>query len=736
MLVSGLVGIIQIVGCSDTSQTNTATSGSTVPVAKQTNIVQFNEPVKYKTGDPVWLRQRLPESSLAYLRIPSVVAMFSAPKGNVFTGVLQSPAHQNLISKLEQGLYKTFATETGDMIKPMGQFWLQYVRSPIEIAVLSNEHNQPLPKILLVTRLGFKDLAGFHTFVNDWVQSDPRVYRLGKTEKNDGYVSLASGPFSIEMRYHADTKLLTMLAGMGVNRKELDKRYSALTLNKKHSMYALEEQIDSSHYGFLAWLNVEKILPVVGTVMPPEKYQALKNKVFLKDMRSVAMGMGVSRGKGRLSVLASFQDGTVNKLVPAGDMKADFMSAGKPELLFGMTVPGVKQFKLLEENLLSSAFKDNSGVYLAFKETIKNKAGASIEDILSVMGPEVLYLRDQVGEFSIIAIRDQKKYKTLFEMMRKKLKFDYDVREINGVKIHHSRITSYQLEDFRKAFNKKNKRKADKAGVKVKDNPLLDLLVRIKTHSYWIEEKGYLVGASVPQLLVDRVNYKQKVSIHDWLNKEQGQNINNALLALSLRIKDVPQTLYYTYLEILNVLADFTDTKIDLYQMPTFKNSRLPVSGSYGVQLLSAPDSLGLEVSYEATPLEVVGQNVTTAAVVVGILAAIAIPAYQDYVVRSKIALTYSRTVKARTWISQFWRNKGRFPEKSDIARFDFDSITSADVQRVLIIPRKGTLILTLNGESSLSGKRLTIEPVIEGGGLYWRCGGELAQKYLPGGCR
>ena len=736
LLIVGLASIIQIVGCSDKPQTSTAVPAATPVSVTKTDAVQFFEPVKYTIKDPSWLRQRLPESSLAYLRVPSMVAMFSAAKGNVFSGILQSPVHQKLIRKLEQGLYKTFATETGGMIKPLGQLWLQHIRAPLEIAVLSNEHKQPLPKILVVTRLGFADKDSFHAFIDNWVKSDSRVYRLGKAEKQNGYVSLVSGPFSIEMHYQEQSRLLNVLVGMGVNRKELDQRYSALSVNTKHAMYSQEAQIDSSHGGIFAWFNIEKIMPVIGNVMPPEKFQELKDRAFLKDMRSVALGMGVSRGKGRMSILADFHEGRISKFIPSGDMKADVMTAGKPKLVFGMTVPDAKQFKVLEDNLILPAYKDSTGEYLAFKEMIKTKAGVSIEDLLSVMGPEILYVRDQVGEFSIVAIRDQKKYKKLFEAMRKQLKFDYEVREVEGVKIHHSRMTSYQIEDFRDALRAKSKRKADKAGEKVKGNPLLDLMVRIKTHSYWIEEKGYLVGASVPQLLIDRARYKQKVSIHDWLQKEQSQNTSNALMALSLRIKGVPQALYYTYLEILNVLADFTNTKIDLYQMPTFRNSRLPVSGAYGIQFSSSSNRLGFEISYEATPLEVMGQNVTTAAVVVGILAAIAIPAYQDYVLRSKIAVTYNRTSRARVWIRQFWDKKGRFPERSDIAKFDFDGIMSPDIQRVTIIPGKGTLILTLNGASAVAGKRLTIEPVVGEGGMYWRCGGELENKYLPGRCQ
>ena len=103
---------------------------------------------------------------------------------------------------------------------------------------------------------------------------------------------------------------------------------------------------------------------------------------------------------------------------------------------------------------------------------------------------------------------------------------------------------------------------------------------------------------------------------------------------------------------------------------------------------------------------------------------------------RSRVAVIYQRTINARNWIYRFWKSKGRFPDKLDIAMFDLEGIISTDVQRVLIIPRKGTLILTLNGESSIAGKRLTIEPVLEDGQLYWRCGGELARKYLPASCR
>ena len=138
---------------------------------------------------------------------------------------------------------------------------------------------------------------------------------------------------------------------------------------------------------------------------------------------------------------------------------------------------------------------------------------------------------------------------------------------------------------------------------------------------------------------------------------------------------------------------------------------------------------------------------------IVGILLSLAVPAYQDYTVRAKIAEAMSLAGSMKIMIGEHYVSEGELPESADEAGID-TSVTSdyvsgveyersaADKQKKT--PAAGNLKITLdqNVGGEAGGKVLLLKAAAAAGVLKWECGTDgdknkrLESKYLPAQCR
>ena len=133
---------------------------------------------------------------------------------------------------------------------------------------------------------------------------------------------------------------------------------------------------------------------------------------------------------------------------------------------------------------------------------------------------------------------------------------------------------------------------------------------------------------------------------------------------------------------------------------------------------------------------------------IIGILAAIALPAYQDYTVRAKMAEPMAALAEAKTTISEYYATQGgSFPT---LAQSGLN--TNPDKKIVTSIkydPATGIIGATIRtgeipGGTAASG--FTLSPVTKtDGSLDWVCGSAsvgattvvlIDLKYLPSSCR
>ncbi len=123
---------------------------------------------------------------------------------------------------------------------------------------------------------------------------------------------------------------------------------------------------------------------------------------------------------------------------------------------------------------------------------------------------------------------------------------------------------------------------------------------------------------------------------------------------------------------------------------------------------------------------------------IIAILAAIALPAYQDYTIRSQVAegITLADGVKSSVW--DFISNTGRLPSSNLSAGLTSSgSIQGNYVSQVAISSGLISAKFGNKVNASISGSTILMSPATSSGAIRWTCkSSNVAAKYLPTSCR
>jgi type IV pilus assembly protein PilA len=121
---------------------------------------------------------------------------------------------------------------------------------------------------------------------------------------------------------------------------------------------------------------------------------------------------------------------------------------------------------------------------------------------------------------------------------------------------------------------------------------------------------------------------------------------------------------------------------------------------------------------------------------IIGILAAIALPAYQDYIIRSKVTELLARGSEAKNSITEYYSAKGTMP--STLASAGVSGTGTHYVRSVTWTGTALTIAATTTADSKIAGNTVVLGAVSTANGqVEWKCrAGTLAPKYVPGSCR
>jgi len=133
---------------------------------------------------------------------------------------------------------------------------------------------------------------------------------------------------------------------------------------------------------------------------------------------------------------------------------------------------------------------------------------------------------------------------------------------------------------------------------------------------------------------------------------------------------------------------------------------------------------------------------------IIGILAAVAIPQYQNYVARAQVAEGLALASGAKTAIAEYRSTTGEWPADNAAAGLAADPedisgkyVKSVRVASNIAVDRVGLFILFKDtAHASIAGGTLSLEGKDEGGSISWLCYGDLGDPnitdYLPSSCK
>jgi type IV pilus assembly protein PilA len=128
---------------------------------------------------------------------------------------------------------------------------------------------------------------------------------------------------------------------------------------------------------------------------------------------------------------------------------------------------------------------------------------------------------------------------------------------------------------------------------------------------------------------------------------------------------------------------------------------------------------------------------------IIGILAAIAIPAYQDYTIRAQVSEGLSLSSAAKVAVTEFWQDRGTFPADNATAGLS-PTIEGKYVDSILVASNVITVtysnVAPQVANSAINTATLTLTATTSGGSVIWDCTGVTIlvgePQWLPSSCR
>jgi len=124
---------------------------------------------------------------------------------------------------------------------------------------------------------------------------------------------------------------------------------------------------------------------------------------------------------------------------------------------------------------------------------------------------------------------------------------------------------------------------------------------------------------------------------------------------------------------------------------------------------------------------------------IIGILAAVAIPAYQDYIARAQVSEAVSLTASGKTPMAEFFADKGVWPSAADLV---MGSVAGRFVSNITMTSGAGvSTAIVLQATMKSSGVNSLLQnktfELTSSNGKVWDCtGGDISSKYRPASCR
>ena len=129
---------------------------------------------------------------------------------------------------------------------------------------------------------------------------------------------------------------------------------------------------------------------------------------------------------------------------------------------------------------------------------------------------------------------------------------------------------------------------------------------------------------------------------------------------------------------------------------------------------------------------------------IIGILAAVAIPAYKDYTLRAKVGEAMNLSSGAKAAVAEYHMTNGTFPGSNADAGLAASTDILGNYVASVAVGADGVITATFNTDdvnltvdgAGVAGTTIVFTPTAETGSITWACGGTTDARYRPSSCR
>lgn len=678
---------------------------------------------------PAWMRQHLPAQTVGYMRIPSPWAMLGGvPNGRPLDAALSSKAHLDAIARIRNSMASDKAL--ADLkIAGVVNLLLNDLRSPLEIALVDPLGiPAPTSRLVLTALLDYPSVDAFNARIASLDASTPL---LAAPLDAQGNGQLASGG---AIRYVAAEHRLwiTQAAQAPSDKATLDEVLAsfgkAAPGAAPATLAALEPRIDTSGEGLFGWISVRGMGGIAAAQAGDNPFGRLPSD-FASKADAIAFGGGTVDGRAQFRIIAHAPGARALQYLAPSAFSPTLKTVGEPRWAMTVSLPDEKTYQTFEGNLNLDFGTEAAQRYRAAVEKIRARYGAGPSDWFRWFGPEMVVFSDDTGLFYALHTPDRKEWYSRIESMAAK-GWKTGVTKVDGTSVHWLSMPGPGEADL-----------PPNAPESLK--PFASFLSRLGGRSYWVEDGDWVVMAKVPQALADRAAGNPGTSLVDWF-KARAYPGTRTLVGFTASTRDAQREAYYSYIQILQILGSAVGADIDISTLPSAHTLNLPEDGVIGAALEVDPDTLAVSFTYEQSPVELVGE-VGGMGLVAGtaIVAAIAVPQYQEYTLRSQVASALDAASAAKAAVTEARQRTGKFPASNKAAGLGEPTSLGNDVAGSVEVGAGGEIVVTIDAkpprkaDARLDGGTLVLTPRVQGHSVAWGCSGEgIDEKYLPLTCR
>jgi type IV pilus assembly protein PilA len=124
---------------------------------------------------------------------------------------------------------------------------------------------------------------------------------------------------------------------------------------------------------------------------------------------------------------------------------------------------------------------------------------------------------------------------------------------------------------------------------------------------------------------------------------------------------------------------------------------------------------------------------------IIGILAAVALPAYSDYTVRAKTSEVMLAASGAKTGVAEAAAAYSQMPDTASFVPVaQVSKYVSGVTYAIGASSLLGVITATASGDAKVAGSTITMSGAMDPSTsvVVWTCGGTIDQKYRPSSCK